>query len=130
MKNIIALLLIGVAIVALINASSDMAKYSTFSDAKDKSEKVKVTAQLMKEKPMVYDPQKDPNYFSFYAVDPKGNSSKVILLAKKPQDFERSENLVMTGQFKEDTFYASDILLKCPSKYKDEEIYIKSVEKP
>jgi hypothetical protein len=23
-------------------------------------------------------------------------------------------------------FYASDLLMKCPSKYKDEEIYIKS----
>jgi cytochrome c-type biogenesis protein CcmE len=48
------------------------------------------------------------------------------LRATKPQDFERSEQIVLTGSMNGDTFEASDMLLKCPSKYKDQEIYIRS----
>ncbi|RZJ76982.1 MAG: cytochrome c maturation protein CcmE, partial [Flavobacterium sp.] len=44
---------------------------------------------------------------------------KVVLNGTKPQDFERSEKLVLIGQMNNDTFYASKILMKCPSKYND-----------
>jgi cytochrome c-type biogenesis protein CcmE len=71
-------------------------------------------------------PEKDPNYFSFYIKDTKGEERKVVLLASKPQDFELSEQIVVTGKMKGDTFVATDLLVNCPSKYKDEEIYIKS----
>jgi len=43
----------------------------------------------------------------------------------KPQDFELSEEIVVTGSIQGDEFVGKDILLKCPSKYKDEEIYIR-----
>ena len=79
-----------------------------------------------KEKDMIYNPEKDPNLFSFYVTDKKGESKKVILKAAKPQDFELSEQIVVTGKMVGDEFIAKDVLLKCPSKYKDEEIYIKS----
>ena len=75
---------------------------------------------------MIYNPEKDPNLFSFYVTDKKGESKKVILKAAKPQDFELSEQIVVTGKMVGDEFIAKDVLLKCPSKYKDEEIYIKS----
>lgn len=58
--------------------------------------------------------------------DNEGREEKVILLKPKPQDFELSEQLVLTGTMKDDTFIASDMLMKCPSKYNDEEIYIRS----
>jgi cytochrome c-type biogenesis protein CcmE len=32
---------------------------------------------------------------------------------------------VLTGQIKGETFAASEMLLKCPSKYKDQEIYVR-----
>jgi cytochrome c-type biogenesis protein CcmE len=54
-----------------------------------------------------------------------GEEKKVVLNAAKPQDFELSEQIVITGKMKGDEFHASDLLMKCPSKYKDEEIYIK-----
>ena len=50
----------------------------------------------------------------------------MVLKAAKPQDFEKSEQIVVTGKMAGDEFMASDVLLKCPSKYKDEEVYIKS----
>ena len=44
---------------------------------------------------------------------------KVILEKTKPQDFERSEQIVLIGKVEGDEFHASEILLKCPSKYND-----------
>ena len=54
---------------------------------------------------------------------------QVVLHAGKPQDFERSEQIVLTGQMANDRFEASDMLLKCPSKYNDQEIYVRSEKK-
>ena len=77
---------------------------------------------------MVYDPEEDPNSFSFFLRDMNGDERKVILKAAKPQDFEMSEQIVVTGKMAGDDFVATDILMKCPSKYKDEEVYIRSQE--
>lgn len=127
MKNyVLALILIVVAVGLLINASSDLTQYTSFDQARKSGEMVKIVGQLAKDKEMVYDAEKDPNYFSFYVIDKKGETQKVILKAAKPQDFELSEQIVITGKMKDDAFIAKDVLLKCPSKYKDEEVYIKS----
>ena len=120
--------MMAVAIALLINSSGDMSVYSTFAEAEKADRKVKIAGQLAKDKPMEYDPQVDPNYFSFYIKDTDEVERKVVLLAAKPQDFELSEQIVVTGKMNEDTFVATDLLMKCPSKYKDEEIYIKGEE--
>lgn len=114
------------AVFLLISASKDITSYSNFSDAKKSGNSVKIVGQLDKSKDMIYDPIKDPNSFSFYVLDKSGETVKVILKAAKPQDFELSEQIVVTGKMNGDYFMASDVLLKCPSKYKDEEVYIKS----
>ncbi len=118
------LLLAGIAL--LVNASRDMSTYSTFKDAATSEFSVKIVGQLSKDKEIFYNPVEDPNYFSFYMRDADGAESKVVMLTKKPQDFELSEQIVLTGQMKGEEFLATDMLMKCPSKYKDEEIYIKS----
>jgi len=123
---IIAGLLIILGGYLLVNASKDMTMYATFKDARNTTGKVKIAGQLSKDKEMHYDPEVDPNYFSFYITDANEEEHKVILLAEKPQDFEQSEQIVVTGLMKDEGFVATDILLKCPSKYKDEEIYIRS----
>lgn len=120
--------MIGVAIWLLTTASDDMSTYSTFTDASMSGKKVKVVGQLSKDKEMYYDPGKDPNYFSFYVKDNDGMEKKVVLLAEKPRDFELSEQIVITGKMKDEEFVASDMLMKCPSKYKDEEVYIKGAQ--
>lgn len=126
-KTIIAaLILIVGAIFIFINASKDVSTYGTFEEALSSRERMKVVGTLSKDKEMIYDPVEDPNYFSFYMKDGKGQEEKVILLQSKPQDFELSEQIVLTGQMGENGFVATDILMKCPSKYKDEEIYLKS----
>jgi cytochrome c-type biogenesis protein CcmE len=37
-----------------------------------------------------------------------------------PPDFTRSEKVVVIGSYREGTFVATKILLKCPSKYQDQ----------
>ena len=123
--HIISILLIAGAIALLISASGDMSTYSTFSDARKSEKKVKIAGQLAKDKDMIYNPDKDPNHFSFYLSDQAGEVEQVTLLAPKPQDFELSEQVVVTGKWKDDTFVASSVLLKCPSKYKNEEVFLK-----
>ena len=74
---------------------------------------------------MVYEPTRDANKFTFFLEDTNGQEVPVILLKPKPQDFELSEQVVVTGEMQNGTFVANEILMKCPSKYKDEEIYMK-----
>jgi cytochrome c-type biogenesis protein CcmE len=70
--------------------------------------------------PVEYDPVNNPNYLSFYAVDSLGGRTRVVYRNSKPTDLERSERIVMKGRMQKDHFECNDILLKCPSKYKDD----------
>ncbi|HRW75373.1 MAG: cytochrome c maturation protein CcmE [Lewinellaceae bacterium] len=128
MKKIywIAGILILAGIGLLIGAAGDMSTYSTFGEATRTGDKVKVVGTLAKDKEMYYDPIEDPNYFSFYVSDNDGEVRKVILRGAKPQDFELSEQIVVTGQMDGQDFMASELLMKCPSKYKDEEVFLRS----
>ena len=122
---IIALACIVVAVGVIMSAADDMSTYATFSEARAKGEVVRVAGQLAKDRPIDYDPIANPNAFSFYVRDTDGTECRVTLLATKPQDFELSEQIVLTGEMRGEEFVARDMLMKCPSKYKDEEIYIK-----
>ncbi len=125
MKNthIAALLIIGVLIAYIATTASSYSTYETFATAYSNSDKqFQVVGQLVKDKEMHYDPEKDPNYFSFYMYDNNNETRKVIYTGSKPQDFEKSEQIVLTGQMKGENFHASKILLKCPSKYIEDKL--------
>jgi len=75
---------------------------------------------------MIYDPEKDANYFSFYMIDDNNDKRQVAIREAKRYDFERSEKIVVTGKMNaEGVFEASEMLLKCPSKYKEEELALR-----
>lgn len=119
--HIIALVLIAVAIAVLISFMGDVTTYDTINVAKQKPGKsVTLVAKLDKTQPLEYDAVKNPNYLTFTALDTLGNSIKVIYRNSKPTDMEKSERLVLKGSVVGDHFECKDILLKCPSKYKDE----------
>ncbi|NBB88172.1 MAG: cytochrome c maturation protein CcmE [Bacteroidetes bacterium] len=123
---IAAIILIVGALSVIIFTSSDVSSYGTFTESERLGERMKVVGQLSKDKNMIYDPVKDPNKFTFYMTDNEGREEKVVLRQAKPQDFELSEQLVLTGKMEDNAFVATDMLMKCPSKYNDEEIYIRS----
>ena len=123
MKKTHIIILIGIAVLigGLLIYSVDFSTYDTVSSAKQKQGKfVHLIAKLDKTEAIEYDPIKNPNYLSFYAVDSLGGKTKVVYRNNKPTDLEKSERIVMKGKMQQDHFECSDILLKCPSKYKDD----------
>ena len=126
--HIVALLVLAGGVAALTMQAKDVSTYATFTDASTALSKVKVAGKLIKNKPMVYDPVANPNLFMFYLKDQNGKEVLVNLLKPKPQDFELSEQVVVTGEMQGEAFVANEVLMKCPSKYKDEEIYMKKKE--
>jgi cytochrome c-type biogenesis protein CcmE len=98
---IVFIALIGVAIAAIISSYGDASTYESFDVALENPDKeYHVVGTLNKEKERYYDPQKDANYFTFY----------------------KSEQVVIIGKMKGNEFTANKILLKCPSKYTDNEL--------
>ena len=127
-SHIIAIFVVAIAVGILITASKDVTTYANFSQATQSGQTIKLVGQLVKDKPVEYNPEKNPNYMSFWLRDEKGEVRQVVLHSKKPQDFERSEQIVLTGRMEGENFEAADMLLKCPSKYKDQEIYVRSAK--
>lgn len=116
---IIGLITIAICIGFLVSLNADTDTYSNFTEAASSNKEEHVMGHWEKSQGMYYDAAKDPNHFAFYMKDEKGKVKKVVLNGTKPQDFERSEKLVLIGKMDNDTFYASKILMKCPSKYND-----------
>lgn len=116
---IIGLITIALCIGFLVSLNADTDSYSNFEEATRSQKEEHVMGYWDKDQGMYYDAVKDPNHFAFYMKDEKGKVNKVVLNGTKPQDFERSEKLVLIGKMEKDTFYASKILMKCPSKYND-----------
>lgn len=127
--HILASLLIVAGIYVFITASKDVSTYATFAEAISSGERVKIGGQLAKDKDVLYNPDVDPNLTVFYMTDPDNTVKRVELSKAKPQDFELSEQVVVTGKMEGDAFVADEILVKCPSKYKTEEIYLKEEAK-
>lgn len=116
---IIGLITIALCIGFLVSINADTDTYSNFTEAATSQKEEHVMGVWEKGKGMHYDAVKDPNHFAFFMKDEKGLVKKVVLNGTKPQDFERSEKLVLIGEMNNDVFYASKILMKCPSKYND-----------
>lgn len=124
--HIAAIVMVIAAIVMLVLSSQEFSTFSTFEQARLSDRRVKVSGSLSKVDPMVYNPEVDANYFSFYMTDEDNVTEQVIIKEKKPRDFERSESIVLTGKWNDDHFAASEMLLKCPSKYKNEELALRN----
>ncbi len=123
--HIILLVLVAAAVAVIVSMFGDFSTYETFATAaKDPGKKYHVIGVLDKEKNMEYDPVKDPNHFTFYVQDKAGNVNKVIFNGAKPTDIEKSEQIVMMGYMDGKDFRCSKIQMKCPSKYKNDQVAI------
>ena len=123
------LVVIAVLIGFIVSIASDYSSYKTFSTAESNTERdFQIVGFLEKEQPIDYNPEKDANHFTFFMKDNDGQVRKVIFNGAKPQDFERSESLVLTGRMKGEDFYATKLLMKCPSKYKNDELEVREFE--
>ncbi len=117
--HIILIAVIAVAIGAIISTIGDASTYDNFETAKlNEGTKVTVIGYLDKEAERNFDARK--NQFTFVAIDKEGNKSTVVYNEPEPQDFARSEEITMKGYMKNEQFVAEEILMKCPSKYAEE----------
>lgn len=118
--HIILIVIIAVAIGAILTTLNNTSTYANFAEAKESPDtEFHIVGKLNKEKETVYNPKANANLFTFYMKDNKGVENKVVLHKHKPQDFERSEQIVLIGKMQGNEFHASEILMKCPSKYND-----------
>ena len=120
--HIILLVLMATLIAIIASTYKDANSFQNFEEAAASPGKsFHVKTQLVKNKPVVYNPEVDSEMFTFYAKDENGQERKVICYKAKPFDFERSEEIVLIGKINGlNEFIASDYQTKCPSKYEDE----------
>ncbi|HMG09464.1 MAG TPA: cytochrome c maturation protein CcmE [Mucilaginibacter sp.] len=127
-SSIFGLVVIAIAIAVIISVYSNSSTYGTFGEAQKTKSELHIVGHLNKSKELFFDATKDANYFSFYMKDSKGDERKVVFTGTKPEDFERSEQLVLTGQMVGSEFHASKILMKCPSKYTQDKLEVTEVK--
>jgi cytochrome c-type biogenesis protein CcmE len=125
-KTHIALLVLVVAAVAVIvSMFGDFSTYETFATAaQSPGKQFHVIGVLEGDKKVNYDPETDPNHCDFLVKDKSGEVKKVIFNGAKPTDIEKSEQIVMKGQIDGDNFRCTQIQMKCPSKYKNDQIAV------
>ena len=134
MKNTsaISIAFVSIIVIIIISTFGDASTYVTFSKAKDVYEsgsltKFHVVGKLNKDEDnniqglMKSD---DKMSFTFQMIDEDGMKEKVFYGEPMPPDFLLSEQVVVIGGYENNTFVADDILLKCPSKYTEENIKI------
>lgn len=122
-SHIAALILISITIGVLISMITDVTGYETIASAKQKAGKTVTVIAKLDKRTVQYDPAKNPNYLTFEATDTLGDRMKVAYYYEKPYDMEKSERIVLKGKMENGIFQIHEqkgILIKCPSKYKDD----------
>ncbi len=132
--HIILIAIIAAMVGIIIATAGDASQYVNVGQAFDlakegNSDKVHLIGELKRDdkKEVIglnYQPSVDPNYMSFFIKDENNRECKVVCY-KPPvsiQDFLKSEKIVVIGKIKEDYFLADQILMKCPSKYEDNQV--------
>lgn len=128
--HIIGLVAIAIGVAIIVSSAGDASSYVDFSEAralavKGDQQKIHVVGSLVKDyRGNVVDvfPSQDKTSFYFTLVDDNGFEQKVYHNAPEPQDFRRSEKVVIVGSYHDDLFIADKILLKCPSKYEENSV--------
>jgi cytochrome c-type biogenesis protein CcmE len=126
-SHIFIIIIISVAITIIISTSNDASTYVTFDQAyqmasNGSKNSIHVVGELKKDPKgniIGIEPGQDKVSFFFIMVDENRKQQIVYHNQPMPQDFTRSEKVVVVGQYSGDVFVAEKILLKCPSKYQE-----------
>jgi len=139
-SHIFGIIVIAIAIGIIISTAGDASTYVTFKEAFALAEngsdrKVHVIGELKKDAAnevigVKYNPSLDPNYLAFTLVDDNKEAHEVVCYQPPASmtDFEKSEKVVVIGRVIKGKFVASEILMKCPSKYEEKELKVSEVK--
>jgi cytochrome c-type biogenesis protein CcmE len=131
-SHILILVVIAAAIAIIVSTAGDASTYVTFDEAQamwtsGNKKEIHVVGELKKDQSghiIGIEEGEDKVSFSFVMVDDNGREQKVTYNQPMPADFTRSEKVVVIGSYVDNTFMASKILLKCPSKYQEQNINV------
>ena len=131
-SHIIIILVIAAAIGILITSTGEASTYVGFNEAYQMAtagnkKDIHVVGALKKDSQgniVGIQQGLDKVSFSFIMIDEKGKEQIVSYNEPMPQDFTKSEKVVVIGSYSGDTFVASKILLKCPSKYQEQKVNV------
>ena len=129
-SHILIIILIAAAIGIVVSTAEDASTYVTFDQAHQlasngSKSSIHVVGELKKDvnNHVVGILQgSDRVSFSFVMVDENKKEQIVEYHEPMPQDFIRSEKVVVIGSYHDDIFVAEKILLKCPSKYQEQKL--------
>lgn len=114
------IIVIFLGFMAYLFTQSNIKYENDFEKVKGQDKIVKATGSWVKEKS--YEIDSKNRVFSFYMTDTQGHEMKVIFNGTMPNNFESAKSVVVTGEYKDGCFQASNILTKCPSKYEGQNI--------
>ena len=128
--HIIAIAVIAICAGIIMTTAGDASSYVTFEEAQEmatagQDKLIHVVGQLKKDEQgniVGLNPSPDKLSVSFVMIDQDGQEQQVYYNEPMPADLVRSEQTVVIGSYHNDLFVAEQILLKCPSKYQEEEI--------
>ena len=128
--HIFGIIIIAIAVMIIIITAGDASTYVTFREAmkmaaEGNNKKIHVVGQLKKDMEgniQGLEVTEDMLSVSFLMIDNENIEQKIYYNEPMPPDLQRSEQVVVIGSFREDVFVPDKILLKCPSKYEEEEI--------
>ena len=131
-SHILIIVVIAAAIGILVSTAGDASTYVGFSEAYSMAtagnkKDIHVVGELTKDESgniVGIEEGFDKVSFSFVLVDEAGRKQKVEFSEPMPQDFTKSEKVVVIGRYEGEVFKASKILLKCPSKYQEQNISV------
>jgi len=129
-SHIVAIIVIAAAIGIIISTAGDASSYVSFDEAfklasNGNKTQIHVVGDLKKDgngNIIGLEKSADKLSFSFILVDENQKEQTVYYNEPMPPDFTRSEKVVVIGAYQNNSFVASKILLKCPSKYQEEKI--------
>ncbi len=123
--HIIGIIILAIAVMIIISTAGDASTYVTFNEAQKmamegNNKKIHVVGKLEKDSLGNFvgiEPSPDHLSVSFMMVDNNHRIQKVYYRDPMPPDLLKSDQVVVVGAYRNNTFVADEILLKCPSKY-------------
>jgi cytochrome c-type biogenesis protein CcmE len=112
----VALLVIAVAI-GITSFKKSVTPYISFAEARQAQGLVQVNGLLADKK---YVLKSQEQFLSFRLKDSKGEILPVEYRGVVPGNFDQATSIVAIGHYKDGTFAAEQLLVKCPSKYQAE----------
>lgn len=109
-----AALIVAFAALGIGQLKNTLTTYVGFEEARAAGERVQIKGKIDK-KSVRFESQ--TNDLRFDVTDEAGERMHIEYAGATPGNFNQASHVVAVGEYKEGVFHATDLLIKCPSKY-------------